>query len=475
MLRKLFLLFLILSCSANAASLPRYGGTVKIGVGSMPQSLDPAKAASPFEKEVCSKIYNTLPEVAKSYNSLKDGLSWVFNILPGIQFHNSKTLTAYDVKYSFERLVNLKTNSPYSYIFNAIQGVEEYRLGSAADIAGIKVLDQNILEINLRYLDNSFFQNLSLCSASILPMESVNESGDEFWSAPVGSGPFRFVSRDENEIILEANEEYFEGRPYLDDIRFSIFSEENIKSAESMVLNRSTTVFLGINHQNKLLEKGYLREAVGLAIDRQKIKDAVSSLFEVSNRGIMPELLELSKKDIIFNPEEAKAILNHEEYSSVKNELIILYVPDGLPELVKMAAEIWNELTAVGFNIQVEIKPKDSFLQAILENKPGLFLSAFTIENKEPKNFYAYLFNQILPYTYYSNEKITNFFHLAEQSVDKSEEGKLYEEIENIILEEKPFIFLGFLPYTISYETKLLDLSNDFTKLKLNSSWILPR
>ncbi|MDD5773118.1 MAG: ABC transporter substrate-binding protein [bacterium] len=475
MLKKVFMLFLILTCSASAASLPRYGGTLKIGVGSMPQSLDPAKAVSPYEKEVCSKIYNTLPEVAKSYNSLKDGLSWVFNILPGIQFQNSRILTAYDVKYSFERAANPKTNSPYSYIFNAVQGVDEYRSGSAGEIAGIRVLDQNILEINLRYLDNSFFQDLSLCAASILPVENLNEAGDEFWDAPVGSGPFRFVSSDEKEIILEANEEYFEGRPYLNDIRFSIFPEENTKSSESLVLNRLTTVFLGINHQNKLFEKPYLREAAGLSIDRQKIMDTVSASFEISNRGIAPDILELSKKDLILNQEEAKAILNHEEYSTVKNELVTLYVPDGSPELEKIGSEIRNELAAAGFNIQMELKPKESFLQALSENKPGLFLSAFTIENKEPKNFYAYLFNQFLPYTYYSSEKITNFLHLAEQSVDKNEAVKSYEEIENIMLDEKPFIFLGFLPYTIYYEPKLLDLETDFNKLKINSSWIMPR
>lgn len=475
MLKKLFLLLLIFSCSVESASLPRYGGTLKIGIGSMPQSLDPAKAVSPFEKEVCSKIFNTLPEVAKSYSSLKDGLSWVFNILPEIKFQNSRLLTAYDIKYSFERTAKPETNSPYGYIFNAVQGVEEYRSGSAVDIAGIKVLDQNTLEINLRYLDNAFFQNLSLCAASILPVDGLNETGDEFWSSPVGSGPFRFVSRDEYEIILEANEEYFEGRPYLNDIRFSVFSEENIKSAEALVLNRSTSVFLGINHQDKLFEKAYLREAVRLSVDRQKIKDMVLPLFEISGRGISSEILELSKKDLILNQEEAKAILNHEEYSSVRNELIVFYVPDSPPELEKIASEVRNELAAVGFNIQMELKPKDGFLQALSENKPGLFLSAFTIENKEPKNFYEFLFNRFLPNTNYSNEKITNFLHLAEQSVDKNATVGFYEEIENIMLDEKPFIFLGFMPYTIYYEPKLLDLETDFNKLKINSSWIMPR
>lgn len=479
MLKKICLLFLILSCQVSAASLPRYGGTLKIGIGSIPQNLDPANAVSPFEKEICSKIYSTLPEVTKSYDSFKDGLLWVFYILPGVQFHNSRILTADDVKLSFERVVNPRTGSPYNYIFSAVQGVEEYRSGTAKEITGIRVVDINTLEINLRYLDNSFFQNLSLCATSILPMQNLSESGDEFWDFPIGSGPFRFEDGDENGIILRANEEYFEGRPYLDDVQFGIIPEENIKSCESFSVNKAISIFLGINHQNKALKEGFLREAVGLAVDRQKIKDAVSPLFEVSDRGIMPELLELSKKDFIFNPEEARAILNHKEYFDAKNELITLFVPDDSKELVKIAGEIQNELASVGFNIQVDAQPKDSFISSLLENKPGLFLSSWTAENKEPKNFYDYLFNQFLPYTFYSNEKLTNLFHLAEQSVDKNEAGKFYEEIENIMLEEKPFIFLGYLPHTIYYElgggAELLDLETDFVKLKLNSSWILAK
>ncbi|MEW6087310.1 MAG: ABC transporter substrate-binding protein [bacterium] len=474
MFKKIILIIIMLNCGVNAASLPRYGGTLKIGIDSIPQTLDPANAVGPFEKEICSKIYNTLPEVTKSYNNLKDGLAWIFYILPGIQFHNSRVLTAYDVKGSFERVINPNTNSPYSYIFNAVQGVEEYRLDAAGEVIGIKVLDANSLEINLRYFDNSFFQNLSLCAGSILPMESVNEPGSEFFDAPAGSGPFRFAGRDENEIILEANEEYFEGRPYLDDVRFSVFSEEDFKPAGSFSVNNAASVFLGINHQNKVLENGFLREAVGLAIDRQKIKETISPSLEISNRGITPELLELPKKDFIFNPEEAKAILGHEEYSSVKNELIMLYVPDKPVEVAKIAGEIWNELAAVGFNVQVEIRPKDNFVQALMENRPGLFLCSFIFENHELKNFYAYIFNRLLPYTFYSPEKLLNLYRLAEQSADKNEAVKFYEEIENIMFEERPFIFIGHLPYSVLYEPKLMDLETDFLKLKLNSSWILP-
>lgn len=213
------LLIIFFSCSVNAASLPRYGGTLKIWVDSMPQSLDPVNAVSSSDKEVCSKIYSTLPEITKSYDNLKDGLLWVFYIFSGVRFHNSKPLTADDVKLSFERVANDSTSG---YIFNAVHGVEEYRSGKANEVTGIKVADSNTLEINMRYLDDAFLQNLSLCAASILSMQDLSESGDKFWDLPVGSGPFKFVRRDENEIILNANDEYFEGRPYLDEIRFSL-------------------------------------------------------------------------------------------------------------------------------------------------------------------------------------------------------------------------------------------------------------
>lgn len=213
------LLIIFFSSSLSAASLPRYGGTLKMWVDSMPQNLDPLDAISLSDKEVCSRIYSTLPEITKSYDNLKDGLLWVFYIFPGVQFHNFKPLTADDVKLSFERAANDSTSS---YIFDAVCGVEEYRSGKSNEVAGIKAADSNTLEINLRYLDDAFLQNLSLCAASILPMQNLNELGDKFWGSPVGSGPFKFVSRDENEIILKANDEYFEGRPYLDEVRFSL-------------------------------------------------------------------------------------------------------------------------------------------------------------------------------------------------------------------------------------------------------------
>ncbi|WDC84348.1 ABC transporter substrate-binding protein [Caloramator sp. mosi_1] len=90
------------------------------------------------------------PGVAKSWYVEEDNLTWIFNLKKGIKFHNGREVTAQDVKYSFERLLSPKLNSPNSWFLFDIEGAAEYNAGKVREVSGIKVLDRYCISLKLK-------------------------------------------------------------------------------------------------------------------------------------------------------------------------------------------------------------------------------------------------------------------------------------------------------------------------------------
>ena len=143
-----------------------------------------------------------IPSLAKSFEQSGDGLTYTFHLRPGVKFHDGKTMTSADVKYSFERCMNKATGAVNFEVFN--------------DVAAIDTPDDLTVIVKLKRVNAPFLSRLAENGAgAIMP----TGSGDMQGKTPIGAGPFKFIRREfGHEVELQRFDDYWDGPAYLDKI-----------------------------------------------------------------------------------------------------------------------------------------------------------------------------------------------------------------------------------------------------------------
>ena len=213
---------------AARAQSPRRGGTLVVAADVSPPGLDPHKSAAAHSWMISEHVYSNLlrhdrdmqlvGDLAESWQVVND-TTFMFRLRRGVQWHHGRALTADDVKYSFDRLLDEKTASPWRSIWLIIDRVE------VVDPATIRFVTKRPFAPFLSYLATPHY-------SAIVPREIVEQHGDLQKNAS-GTGPFmleRFVA--ENIVVLKRNPNYYEsGLPYLDGIEYRILPDETARLA----------------------------------------------------------------------------------------------------------------------------------------------------------------------------------------------------------------------------------------------------
>src|SRR3954447_6700594 len=199
-----------LASGAPAAS----GGTLTASLTGEPDMLDPTRWQICTGAQVYDNIFSKLIDIdehqkfygvlAKSWKQV-DPKTWVFELQPGVKFHNGDAFTAADVKYTFGRIANPKTASGYAPLYEAIKSIE--------------VNSPTRVTFHLKSPFGPFLTNLAN-NGEIVNKRSIEAKGSE--RKPVGTGPFMFVEWVQGDhVTLKKNPNYFiKGKPHLDGIVF---------------------------------------------------------------------------------------------------------------------------------------------------------------------------------------------------------------------------------------------------------------
>jgi len=300
-MKKFFLLLISLALIGSLltpfALAESRGGTLSIGVDQEVVGLDPhiVTAFSSFRR--LDLLYNTLvkldynldivPDLADSWE-IPDSLTYIFHLKKGVKFHNGRELTADDVKFSLERILDPKTASPgRSYII---------------PISNIESIDQYTIRIELSSPLASFLDGLTSKNCAIVPKEEVEKYGN-LQRNVVGTGPFKLEEWvPDNYMKLVRNPSYFEKEfPYLDAVIFRVIPEQTsllagIKSGslDIATINEGSVILqakkdpnlvviqvpglnlrtFGFNNTREPFNDVRVREAIALAIDRDEIVNA---------------------------------------------------------------------------------------------------------------------------------------------------------------------------------------------------------
>ena len=195
-----------------ADAAPTKGGTLIWGHSETTQNLDIHQTGTASTIRVLQNVHcaivtvdknlNVIPSLAKSFEQSPDGLTYTFHLQPGVKFHNGKTMTAADVKYSFERCKNPATGAVNFEVFN--------------DVVAIETPDEMTVVIKMSRVNAPFLSRLAENGAgAVIP----TGSGDEQGKTPIGAGPFKFIRREfGHEVELQRFDDYWEGPAYLDRI-----------------------------------------------------------------------------------------------------------------------------------------------------------------------------------------------------------------------------------------------------------------
>jgi len=470
----LLILALGLSLFACQGGPSKEKNTVIIALEQSPGNLDPRLGTDVSSARVHELIFDPLvttdhkaeivPHLAWKWESV-EGRVYTFFLRPEAEFHSGKRLTADDVKYTFESLLDENFFSPKKEHFRIIEAID--------------VVNDHMVRFTLREPFSSFLINIA--GIGIIP----RGSGEECHLRPIGSGPFKFLYyKEDEEVGFAAFDGYWGGRPKVDKIMYKIIPdsttrvlelkkgsidlvinaipEELIVTMENephlKVLKKQGCIYsyIGFNMRDPILANRKVRWAIGYAIDREGIirnllhnlATPASGILAPSNWAYEQEVTTFS-----FNPSRAKELLDEAGFpdpdgDGPRGRFHLVFKTPTLKWARDIATVIKENLKQVGIDVEVRSYEWQTFYNDIIKGNFQLYPLRW-IGATDP-DIYRYCFHsQSLPPKGanrggYYNRTIDRLIDQARITTNREELKKIYSEIQKLIAHDAPYISLWY-------------------------------
>ncbi len=386
---------LAISFGAQAADI-KQGGSMIVTYKDDVSTLDPAIGYDWQNWSMIKSLFDGLmdyepgttnlrKEIAEDYTISDDGKTFTFKLRKGVKFHNGRELNADDVKYSIERVVNPKTQSPGAGFFGSIVGFEDASTGKAEALSGITVVDPYTIKFELSRPDATFLHVLALNFAHIVPKEEVEKYGADFGKHPVGSGAFKMTEWTLGQrIVFERFKDYYNpSLPKLDQITFEVGQEpvvallrlqngevdipgDGIPPAKFIEVTKDPkfkdliiqggqlhTGYVTMNVKIKPFDNVKVRQAVNMAINKDRIVRIINGRAVPANQPLPPSMPGYAKdyKGYPYDPEKAKALLAEAGVADGFETELFVANTDPQP---RIAQAIQQDLAAIGIKASIK-------------------------------------------------------------------------------------------------------------------------
>jgi oligopeptide transport system substrate-binding protein len=423
------------ACSSSSDDAGGSGGAITVAYQNDIATLDPAIGYDWQNWSIIKSLFsrlldyepgttNLVPDLATEMPKISaDGKTFEFTVRDDVKFHNGRLLVAEDIKYSIERAVNPKTQSPGAGFFASIDGFDAASAGKSTDISGITVNSPTSITFKLSRPDATFLHVMAINFASVVPKEDAEKFGPDFGKNPVGSGAFKFTSWALGQkLTLDKNTDYYrEGLPKLDQINFEVGVDptvalQRLKNNEVDILGDSIpaanyiaekensdnegliieggqlqTGYVTLNVKIKPLNNVKVRQAVNHAIDKDRIVQILNGRADAANQPLPPSMpgYDTGYKGFAYDVAKSKALLAEAGLANGFSTELWTSNTDPNP---RIAQSIQEDLAKVGIKASIKSLAQANVIEAGSSGKAPMVWSggmAWIADFPDPSNFWG--------------------------------------------------------------------------------------
>jgi len=432
----------------------------RVGIDAQSQRIDELLFDPLVQRD---EHFNLQPGLAESWET-PDSLTYIFHLRPGVRFADGRPLTARDVKWTFDSLIEGKVRSAKASTFATVDRVD--------------APDDRTVIFRLKQPFASLLWNLS-GAAGIVPYGS----GEEFNRNPVGSGPFRFVSaQQDNNVVIERNPSYWGTPAKLERVEFKVIPDATTRALELrkqsadvainslvadtvvalqrdrdlQVMEAPGTIYayIALNLRDPILRDVRVRRAIAYAVNVQPI---IHYLLRDEARpaySILPPQHWAYDGDVArypHDPERAGQLLDAAGYPAKNGVRFHITMKTSTEESTRLlAAVLQQQLREVGIALDIRSFESATFLADVTKGAyqihslrwiggnqdPDIFENLFATASFAPKRANR---------TFYSNPRVDELIREGRSTLDRLKRKVIYDEIQQILAEDLPYINLWYL------------------------------
>jgi peptide/nickel transport system substrate-binding protein len=458
--------------------------TLVMIIESSPTNLDPRVGVDAQSERIDDLLFDSLvrrdehfnlkPWLAESWE-IPDPLTYVFHLHRGVRFDNGQLLTSRDVKWTFDSLLSGKIRSA--------------KTSTYAPVSRIDAPDDYTVIFHLKQPFAPLLWNLSDGASGIVPYGS----GEDFNRHPVGSGPFRFVSaQQDKEVVIERNPSYWATPAKLDRVEFKVIPDATTRALElrkqsadvainslvadtvvTLERDRNLTVmespgtiyaYLALNLRDPILKDVRVRRAIAYAVNVQPI---IQYLLRDEARpaySVLPPQHWAYDGDVErypHDPERAREILDAAGYRPVNGVRFHLTMKTSTEESTRLlAAVLQQQLRQVGIALDIRTFEFATFFADISKGAYQMHSLRWVGGNLDP-DIFEHIFDSAsfapkrANRTFYSNPRLDELIREGRSTLDEQKRKAIYGEIQQILARDLPYINLWYLDNVLVHNNRV--------------------
>lgn len=460
---------LVASCAR-----PKDPNTLVMIIESSPANLDPRVGTDAQSERIYKLLFDSLVKRDENFDlkpwlaerwDIPDPKTYVFHLRRDAKFHNGAQVTSRDVKWTLDSIMNGSLVTAKASTFKLIEAIE--------------TPDEFTVVIKLKEPYATLLWNVSDGAVGIVPYGSDKSLS----RAPIGSGPFKYVSSEaDNYVLIERNDQYWGEKPKLSKVRFNVIPDTTTRALElrkgsadaainamssdmavalkaepdlEMKVERGTIyMYLAFNLRDPVLKDARVREALAYATNRKVIIHSLWRDMAEPANSLLPVqhwAYDATLPKFEHDPARANKILDDAGYKRTNGTRFRLTMKTSTEETTRLLAAVlqqqWRE---VGVQLDIRTFEFGTFYSDVVKGAFQVYSLRWIGGNEDPDIFEHVFHSASFPpkranRSYYVNKEVDELIDAGRKELDREKRRAIYVRLQQIISKELPYVHLWYL------------------------------